>query len=515
MASLKNNRDVIIYTRLSSEDGIDDMSCSITNQIDLLTEYAIQNEFRIIDIISDDGYSGTNFRRPGFEKMIEILEDGQANVVLVKDLSRFGRNFIECSKYLDEYFNEMNIRFISTSDNYDSAINTEDESLVIKNFLNGLYAKQSGKRVMDAYRHKAKKQTIAKFGRYGYKKVDGKLVIDEEVAPIVKRIFEYGAQGISPMQIAYILTNESIPTPSIVVGNQHSRKNEFKRKDWHANVIRKMLENEVYIGNLVLGKHKKINYKSRKVIEVKKEEWIVNKNTHEAIIPKEIFKQAQLQLEKRKLTRTNEYKPLLKGLITCKECGKKLGIMPYTNKGGKKTLYFRCNTYASSPLSRYCTPHNNNIEKLTEVVLEQIKTTCQKYMNEKKLKKVAKENMKESTPEVDKQIKIQTLKTEIRGIENKIDRIYEDKLNEIISEKDFARLYDNYTEKRKEIEIKIKEAEKEEAEDYTKIDVDKIVKEFISMEEITPEMIVRLVSKIELSQDKEIFIHYRFKELEK
>ena len=190
MVSLKNNRDVIIYTRLSSEDGIDDMSCSITNQIDLLTEYAIQNEFRIIDIISDDGYSGTNFRRPGFEKMIEMLEDGQANVVLVKDLSRFGRNFIECSKYLDEYFNEMNIRFISTSDNYDSAINTEDESLVIKNFLNGLYAKQSGKRVMDAYRHKAKKQTIAKFGRYGYKNVDGNLVLDEDVAPFVKRIFE-------------------------------------------------------------------------------------------------------------------------------------------------------------------------------------------------------------------------------------------------------------------------------------------------------------------------------------
>lgn len=513
-----------IYLRLSNEDDDKEKdrkeeSGSITNQRALLTKYAQKNGIRIIDEYVDDGYSGTSFDRPDFKRMLEDIKKKRIDVVITKDMSRLGREHIDTCFYIEKFFPENNIRYISILDGIDTAIDDGINDITpFKAVLNDMYAKDISKKIRSIKRNRAEAGLyMGTYAPYGYKKNPenkNQLIVDPEVAPIVRRIFEYGAKGIAPMQIAYILTNENIPTPSSVVGNQHSRKNEFKRKDWHANVIRNMLENEVYIGNLILGKRKKINYKSKKIVELKREDWIINNNTHEAIVSKEIFNQARLQLEKRKLTRTNEYKPLLKGLITCKECGKKLGIMPYTNKSGKKILYFRCNTYASSPLSRYCTPHNNNIEKLTEVVIKQIKETCQKYMNEKKLKKIAKDNIREKTPEEDRQLKVQTLKTEIRGIENKIDRIYEDKLNEIISEKDFSRLYDNFTEKRKELEIKIKEAEKEEIDEYTKVDIDKIVKEFISMNEITPDVIVRLVSKIEISQEKEIFIHYRFKELQ-
>ena len=364
MASLKNNRDVIIYTRLSSEDGIDDMSCSITNQIDLLTEYAIQNEFRIIDIISDDGYSGTNFRRPGFEKMIEMLEDGQANVVLVKDLSRFGRNFIECSKYLDEYFNEMNIRFISTSDNYDSAINTEDESLVIKNFLNGLYAKQSGKRVMDAYRHKAKKQTIAKFGRYGYSKVDGKLVIDEEVAPIVKRIFEEYVRGDRPSDICRRLNEEGVDTPALHYSKRSGGKfiNRLEFNEWKNNTLRELLKLRVYCGDtenllkIKIGKRNNVRNPNPVIIE----------NTHEAIISREIFEQAQVRLSRNKDRKPTDKSNLILEIL-------------YTQGG--RHLYLS-KYKESNPLNGY---YYNRVDKLYIRVTEThevLKRHCYKMIKE-------------------------------------------------------------------------------------------------------------------------------------
>jgi len=512
-----------LYLRLSNEDDNKrekEESGSITNQRALLTKYAQKNGIRIIDEYIDDGYSGTSFDRPNFKRMLEDIKRNRIDVVITKDMSRLGREHIDTCFYIEKFFPENNIRYISVLDGIDTALDDGINDITpFKAVLNDMYAKDISKKIRSVKRNRAEAGLyMGTYAPYGYKKDPenkNHLIIDQEVAPIVKRIFEYGARGIAPMQIAYILSRENIPTPATVVGNKHSRRNEFLRKDWKANVIRRMLENELYIGNMVLGKSKKVNYKSKKIVQLKQDQWLITKNTHDPIVSKEIFQQAKLHLASRKLTRTKEHTPILKGMITCKECGKKLGIIPYKNKSGKTILYFRCNTYASSPLSRYCTPHTNNIEKVTEIVVERIKETCQKYMDEKKFQKIAKDNIIEKTLEEERILKVQSLKNELRGLENKIDRIYDDKLNEIISEKDFTRLYDNYSEKRKEIEQKIKEVEKQEINEYEKVDIDKIVKEFINMKEITPDMIVRLVSKIELSQDKEIFIHYRFKELEK
>ncbi|MBQ8044581.1 MAG: recombinase family protein, partial [Clostridia bacterium] len=356
------------------------------------------------------------------------------------------------------------------------------------------------------------------YAPYGYMKDPenkNHLIIDQEVAPIIRRIFAYGAEGMAPMQIAYKLTAEQIPTPSVVIGNKHSRRNEFTRKDWSAHVVRRMLRNELYIGNLISGRSKKLSYKSRKVVQVSKENWIINKNTHEPIVSQEIFDMAQLHLDNRQITRERVHNPLLKGMVTCKECGKKLSIMASKDRKGNTILYFRCNTYASSPLSRYCTPHNNNIDKLTEVVVNKIKETCLKYIDEKKLKNVAKEKTMNKNKQEENKLKRELLERQLKNIETKIDSIYDDKLNGIIAQNDFKRMYDGYVNQRIQIERQIQDFKNQKEEIEDRLDLDKIVKDFISMNNITSTIITMLVSKIEITQNKEVYIHYRFKELQK
>ena len=230
-----------IYLRLSNEDDDKEKdrkeeSGSITNQRALLTKYAQKNGIRIIDEYVDDGYSGTSFDRPDFKRMLEDIKKKRIDVVITKDMSRLGREHIDTCFYIEKFFPENNIRYISILDGIDTAIDDGINDITpFKAVLNDMYAKDISKKIRSIKRNRAEAGLyMGTYAPYGYKKNPenkNQLIVDPEVAPIVRRIFEYGAKGIAPMQIAYILTNENIPTPSSVVGNQHSRKNEFKRKD--------------------------------------------------------------------------------------------------------------------------------------------------------------------------------------------------------------------------------------------------------------------------------------------
>lgn len=523
ISSQKINSRAGIYLRLSNEDDDKDKkeeSGSITNQRALLTKYAEKNGIRIIDEYVDDGYSGTSFDRPDFKRMLQDIKRNKIDVVITKDMSRLGREHIDTCYYIEKFFPENNIRYISILDGIDTAIDDGLNDITpFKAVLNDMYAKDISKKIRSIKKNRAEAGLyMGTYAPYGYKKDPenkNHLIIDPEIAPIVRRIFTYGAEGIAPMQIAYKLTAEHIPTPSTVIGNKHSRMNEFTRKDWSPHVIRRMLRNELYIGNLILGRSKKLSYKSRRVVQVAKENWIVNKGTHEPIVSQEIFDMAQLHLDSRQITRERVHNPLLKGMVTCKECGKKLSIMASKDRKGNTILYFRCNTYASSPLSRYCTPHNNNIDKLTEVVVNKIKETCLKYIDEKKLKNVAKEKTMNKNKQEENKLKRELLERQLKNIETKIDSIYDDKLNGIIAQNDFKRMYDGYVNQRIQIERQIQDFKNQKEEIEDRLDLDKIVKDFISMKNITSTIITMLVSKIEITQNKEVYIHYRFKELQK
>lgn len=292
MAKSNKNINCIIYARLSQEDGYDSTSVSIENQISICKDYANEHGLIINKILYDDGYSGTNFNRPSFIEMIELLERKEANCVIVKDLSRFGRNFLQVSSYVEDYFPAHRIRLISINDNYDSE-NPEDEelSVAIRNFLNGYYAKECAKKMKEAIDAKAKKRTISTIGVYGYKidksNGDRKLVIDEEAAEVVRLIFRLFNGNYSVLQIKDYLKEHKI------LSKGHYRELKKMRKfsnlsenpyEWNVCEIYKILQDKHYLGHT-------INYST-----VKKD--FIIENTHEPIITQEEFDKAESQFKR-------------------------------------------------------------------------------------------------------------------------------------------------------------------------------------------------------------------------
>lgn len=302
MDTMTFNKNAILYARLSREDGDNEVSSSIKNQIDLLSNYAIKNGFRVIDICSDDGYSGGNFDRSGFKKMMQEIDSGLANVIIVKDLSRFGRDFIRVSKYIDDYFVENHIRFISVNDNHDSATSTEDISIVLKNFMNGLYLKEFKKKTRLGIDNKAKKESLKYTGFYGYKNINGKLEIDYDVAPIIVRIFNEYISGKKPTEICRGLNEDGIMSPGEYREKNHigGYKNKCKSEPrWCAKTVIEITKKREYVGDTVNQIHIYNNGKCKI-----NNNPIILENTHEAIIDLETFNKAQ---EKRyKITKTSK-----------------------------------------------------------------------------------------------------------------------------------------------------------------------------------------------------------------
>lgn len=326
LVSNQEKYNCALYCRLSKDDDLQGESNSITNQREILTQYAKENNLNIYDVYIDDGYSGTNFERPDFKRMIQDIKNKKVNMVIVKDSSRLGRDYIGFGEYVEKIFPENRVRLISILDNYDSAIdNGVADTLPFRAVINDLYAKDISKKVK-ASKHKNAVNGLFNGNRtpYGYKRSETdrhKLAIDEKYAKNVRRIFDIG---------------KNVCTI------------------WKPSSIKHILRNEVYIGNIVQEKCKRINYKLNKRIKNDKSKWIRVENTHEPIIDKEKFYAVQDILDSKSETRTKSRNLLLKGLVVCSDCGKKMGTTTHSSD----TVYLRCHTYAILPKQRLCTPHN-------------------------------------------------------------------------------------------------------------------------------------------------------------
>lgn len=315
MKKTNNNIKCVIYARLSQEDGYDDRSISIDNQIDICKHYANNNGLIIKEILYDDGLTGTNFNRPGFQKLLDLISSKQINCILIKDLSRLGRNFLKVSYYVEEYFPKRNIRLISINDNYDSK-NKQDEELTvaIRNFLNGYYAKEFIKKVRQSISNRSKKESLNYNGIYGYKYIkdkktnERKLIVDEESANVVKRIFDLFLKGVKASEIAKILTNEKVLSPLYYRQKLYNIKNLGYHKEdnmykWNKGAIYRILKNYEYLGKLA-------NYKRDS------EKTIIHENTHEAIITEEVYNKVQTLFKKTSLPRDLTKERLYKILYT-------------------------------------------------------------------------------------------------------------------------------------------------------------------------------------------------------
>ena len=315
--------------------------------------------------------------------------------------------------------------------------------------------------------------------------------------------------GKTPTEIGKILTDEKVLVPSEIVGNNHTRKNGIKR-GWNRNTVKRILQNVTYLGYVSNGNVKKINYKSKKVMTMPMEERIIVKGKHTPLVDEETFNIVQDMIKSRTSTRVKSYDWLLKGLLTCKECGKKLSIVPQKKKS-KTTFYVRCNTYACNTHLHLCTPHSNNLEKLTNYVLEQVKTRCKEFLDENKYMNVA--NFSKDKVLKDRfnfKNEILVLEKKLKDIDKIIDKLYEDKCKGLFEDEDFTRIYSKQTEMRKDITERIKCLQKQIENEDSSIDINKLVKDFVELKDITRTMMVSLIDRIEVSEDKEITIYYKF-----
>ena len=510
------NWNIGVYLRLSREDEKDDYSKpseSIENQLKFLQKYVLTQGWKIKKVYKDDGFSGTNFDRPGFKKMISDIESKEINMVITKDLSRLGRDYIYTGYYIEKYFPSKNVRYIAITDNVDTfdLNNTNNDITPFKAVLNDMYAKDTSKKVRTILMTKAMNgESIKSFQPYGYMKDPknkNKVLVDRSVSGIVVKIFEMYRAGKTKKQICDYLNENNIMTPLKYKEKTTNYKNPNKRcYIWSSPMISKILRDRIYIGDLVQHKNTKVNYKLKKNVKVDPSQHIIVPNNHEPIVDKNTFNIVQKMLDKK----SNEWsynkdgtKHLLRGLVYC-SCGGKITY----NKNHCKHFRCVCSSYKKVG-SKFC---NNTQylkeEKLISIVLEKLRKNVNKYLDVKELNYKARNNkIKDNREEIKKQISL---------LEEKREKMYEDKLNQIISAEMYVKMSKELDESKKNLNTLLTDMEEKQKEERIVVDDDKIeeyikkVLEFKNDSEIDREILLKLIDKIVIENKKVKSITYNF-----
>lgn len=517
LESINKIYNVGIYIRLSRED--DDKayeSESITNQKSLLLQYAKENNLRVYDIYIDDGYSGTNFDRPDFNRLLNDIELGRVNMVITKDMSRLGRDYIGTGNLIEKYFPEHNVRYIAVTDNIDTFLdNSNNDIAPFKAIMNDMYAKDISKKIKSSLRAKQKEGKFVG-GRtpFGYDQDPNDknhLVINEEQVQVVKRIFDMCLEGLTFFKIAKQLTLEGVKTPAQYYSFEWKNNYNLKYGEWHSKTIRDILTNQMYIGDMVQNRRSKVNYKVKKVIRNNPKEYIIVENTHEPIIDKDTFFEVQKRIPKNVGRNEKKENHLLDGLLYCGDCGHRISVQARRKKDNR--CYTICNYYRSYMKQKLCTTHSNNYDELEKVILNSLKELCLKYIDKKKIKEQSIKNMNvDNNLNVKKNINI--IENEIKQINDNLDSIYIDKLNNVITEEQFNRV-----KIKLESELSIKEKRYSELINVTndKINentknklINEYINNFLSMKDPSRELIIYLINRIEIFENKTINIRTTF-----
>ncbi len=433
------------YCRLSDDDEQDGMSVSIETQMKILGDYCSQHGISVYKYYQDDGYTGTNFQRPSFQRMMKDAKDGIINAIIVKDLSRFGRNYVQMGAYMSEIFPEMGIRFIAIGDDVDSARGNLDYDLMvpIKNVFNEYYPADCSRKTKQAFIVKAQNgEFIGSQAPYGYKKSKSDkhvLEIDEATAPTVQWIFQMAAyNGYGYNKIARVLTEKHVITPAAYQALQCGKTYEKDPYEWNLTTVFKMFENQTYLGHLVSGKRRKVSFKSKRIVKQEEKDWIIVRDMFPALISEELWKDAHVRLSSRKRESQSGFENIFAGLLKCDKCGYALGIA----NAKDHTNYYTCNTYKKKGPT-HCSSHYIRYDELYAAVLADINQVLECLHNNKEefVQRVLERldhNDFDETKHMEQEAA--ALEARISELERKFDRLYDDRLEGILSDKKFREL---------------------------------------------------------------------------
>lgn len=534
-ATLKDYKpeEIAKYIRLSLADEVKptDESESVTNQRRLMNEFIARNcnvgekcrEF------VDDGVSGTNFDRPGWKELQEAMENGTIKVVITKSLSRLGRSNFECSYYLDCYFPDNNIRYIAIQEQIDTgnSENSNNEYAALNNFINEKYSRDLSKNIRRVYKIK---QFAGEYmgGKpvFGYIKDPNdkhKLIIDEEAADIVRKVFNLYLELQSQSAVMKKLSEEKIPIPEVYKKTRRGLKAQFPY-EWNYHTIRNMLRNRMYIGDMVQNVHIKKSFREKKIVKTNEEDWIIVEGTHEPIIDKDTFERVQNLLDANYRQPTPENIRTFKGLMYCHECGHKIGVgnpKRDNRPTHKQYVYTYCNFYRKNSAYNKCTPHTMNYNNLEGQLMDIISNVCKKYIDLVGYEDMVEKRKKTLSTYTDTlKKKIGKLEIDIKSIDLKIEKLYMDRLDDIISPDTYKKLTDKFEEQKQKKQNEIDELkltateykEKNSVEDL--LETQKIVKEYLKTRKNPPrELILKIVDRIEIHQDKTVDLYFKLKQL--
>lgn len=518
---ISNPKDyhVALYIRLSKEDENEGPSGSVTNQQSLLHAFVREHRLDVYDTYIDDGWSGTSFDRPGFQRMLRDIEAGKVNMVITKDLSRLGRDYIMTGHYMERYFPEKRVRYISLLDGVDTGIESSANDITpFRAIMNDMYAKDISKKIKSVKHDKQRKgEFIGGKPMYGYRmhpSEKNRIVIDEDAAPVVRRIFAMALAGTSCRQIAVRLNEEGVLSPAAYAGLTLSCHGPYSGQ-WSSERITAMLKNETYIGNMVQGRTARISYKTKKCLRRQPQQWVVVEHTHEPLIDPETFRKVQLMVNSRRNTRSRTYDFLLKGLIFCHECGYPLAVMNRRNAAGEDRLFFVCRTYQRFSKAGVCSCHSIKEQTVTEAVIERTREVCEAYLNPERLRPIAAAAVAASGRMDGREEELSALHARIDSMTAHLDRMYMDRLNGLLADVDFERLYRRIKAERTALEEKLRELE---AQKKTPVPIEdrarELVQQFLHCAFTSRELLVSLIERIELTESKEIIIRFRFREPE-
>ena len=491
-----------LYCRLSHDDELKGESNSITNQRGILEKYASEHHFPNIQFFIDDGYSGTNFDRPDFKRIENLITENKIGTLIVKDMSRFGRDYLKVGYYLDVLFPVKNVRFIAINDNVDSEKGLDD-FLPFKNILNEWYARDTSKKIRAVIRAKGEKgERICYNPPYGYlKNPDNpkEWIVDREAAAVIRRIFDMFVTGKGAKQIANILTKEGVLNPTSHKAKLGIKTNHKLTDDclWYYASVTDILDNKTYLGHTVNFKTYRNSYKDKKMHFNSEENQMIFKNTHEAIIDEGTFELAKKLRANRRVINKYNMPDLFAGLLICADCGARLYQRRYKDKSQN---HYYCSSYKKR---KPCTMHHTKTSRLTNTVFNEICKLIKisdKAFFKKLLDKFEKNRIKN----------IDNLEKELKKKEIRIDKLqeilkglYDEKLNKIISDEQFNRLYDIYNKEFQELNKRTIEIDTEKKELKNKrLDTDKFekalnkYKEFNEVSELTVEILNELIDKI-------------------
>lgn len=518
---LINHFSVIIYARLSKEElgkSNAEQSKSIKNQIAICKRYIEEEHsrfpnctFEIISILKDDGISGTTFERENFKELVRLIEEKQANMVITTDLSRLGRNHIKTDDYIEEWFPEHNVRYVSIIEGVDTYTDCLSNDIApIINWSNEHFAKLTSKKI------KSRFNIFRKEGKWtggevplGYK-IDPKnkyhFIIDEKGAEIVKYIFKLFLRTHCCMTVADILTKENVPIPSLIKGTKRNLNSDIVEL-WRSETIKEILSNEMYLGHMVQGKTTKLNHKSKRIIYLPRQKWIVIKNTHKPIVSKYEFDIVSSLLKVHKNETKNSFDYLLRGLMKCKECGKSIGVQHYKNRN---INYTTCNYYRKyGKRKKVCTAHRFIYEDLEKAILDNISQWLKKADFNNLIARL--EQKKDDTKEKESYDRIiLQCKKKISKLEKEIDIIYNDKVSGVIDIGQYERAITNRKLFLKYEREKLLRYEKEMAEPTKKYNYSKEISCLLDNPNRT--FLSQIISKIDISEDGTIDIYYNFKQ---